>query len=374
MKKKLFLLVAALMAIGQNAFAYDFFAVSPYGDTLYYKIIDTVNYYVKLTNPNAYIIEEIEESRGFSYYNDIVNNSDMADFLWGDNTQPTGALVLPDTVSYNGRTYTVRAVGPFAFSRCIITSVTMPNTIDSICYGAFHGCSYLTSVTFSDSLRYIGPHAFSGCMFGNMVLPSSVRVLDYAAFQGSYINNITFNDSIQSIGGDCLADNQITSLFIPALVNYIGGNLGSNNVLTSIVVDANNQYYDSRNNCNAIISTDDELIMGCYNTVIPSDVISLAGNAFNGCTWDTLVLPSSVMTIVLSGTHVHNLVISSPQVCIDWFSLYWGSLDTIHFLTDTPPIHMAGCLNNHVRYGTPIIVPCNTLSTYQSAPVWGDFH
>ena len=52
MKKKLFLLVAALMVMGQSAFAYDFFAVSPSGDTLYYKIIDPVNHYVKVTYPN----------------------------------------------------------------------------------------------------------------------------------------------------------------------------------------------------------------------------------------------------------------------------------------------------------------------------------
>ena len=39
MKKKLFLLIAACMAMGQNAFAYDFSAVSPSGHTLYYKIV-----------------------------------------------------------------------------------------------------------------------------------------------------------------------------------------------------------------------------------------------------------------------------------------------------------------------------------------------
>ena len=118
----------------------------------------------------------------------------------------------------------------------------------------------------------------------------------------------------------------------------------------------------------------DELIMGCSSTIIPDGVISLAEDAFTGCTWETFVLPSSVININLSGVHVHKLVISSPQVCISWFMLYWGSLDTIQFLTDTPPIHMIGCLDDiEVRYGTPIIVPCNTLSAYQSAPVWSNF-
>jgi hypothetical protein len=40
------------------------------------------------------------------------------------------------------------------------------------------------------------------------------------------------------------------------------------------VVDNNNRFYDSREDCNAIIDTEtNTLIAGCKNTVIPENVI-----------------------------------------------------------------------------------------------------
>ena len=144
MKKKLFLLVAVLMAVGQNAFAYDFSAVSPSGHMLFYKIIDPINHYVKLTYPNNAVDENSrvwEEQTSFT--------------LWSPYYRPTGALVIPDTVSYNGTTYTVCAIGNFAFFDCPITSVVMPNTIDTLGEGAFWACHSLSNVTFSSSLRCV---------------------------------------------------------------------------------------------------------------------------------------------------------------------------------------------------------------------------
>ena len=138
MKKKLFLLIAAFMAMGQNAFAYDFSAVAPSGQTLFYKIVDPINHYVKLTYQN----NEIDE-------NSRVWEEQTSFTLWSSNNRPTGALVIPDTVSFNGTTYTVRSIGNFTFFDCPITSVVMPNTMDSIFEGVFWACSSLTNVTFS---------------------------------------------------------------------------------------------------------------------------------------------------------------------------------------------------------------------------------
>ena len=43
--------------------------------------------------------------------------------------------------------------------------------------------------------------------------------------------------------------------------------------LTTIVVDEDNPYYDSRDNCNAVIdSQTNELIIGCQRTVIPAGI------------------------------------------------------------------------------------------------------
>lgn len=55
--------------------------------------------------------------------------------------------------------------------------------------------------------------------------------------------------------------------------------------LEKLDVCEENIVYDSRNNCNAIIDTDTNmLIAGCQNTIIPSDIKHIGDYAFDGCT------------------------------------------------------------------------------------------
>jgi len=69
--------------------------------------------------------------------------------------------------------------------------------------------------------------------------------------------------------------------------------------LTSIVVEEDNPVYDSRGNCNAIIKTaTNELIGGCQSTIIPNGVTSIGSAAFKGCTGLTnLTIPNGVKSI-----------------------------------------------------------------------------
>ena len=53
----------------------------------------------------------------------------------------SGAVVIPSTVTYNGKTYSVTSIGNFAFSECTsLTSITIPNSVTSIGNFAFSGC------------------------------------------------------------------------------------------------------------------------------------------------------------------------------------------------------------------------------------------
>lgn len=54
--------------------------------------------------------------------------------------QYTGDIVIPETIAYEGKEYTVTAIGQAAFSQRDITSVTFPNSITSIGRAAFSGC------------------------------------------------------------------------------------------------------------------------------------------------------------------------------------------------------------------------------------------
>lgn len=145
-----------------------------------------------------------------------------------------GEIIIPQTVTYKGRTFRVTAFDALAFENPYISKVTIPDGIEVIADSAFTYCN----------------------LNGVITIPASVKKIGVSAF-------------------------------FPML--YID----------SIVVDARNSHYDSREGCNAIIETaTNTLITGCINTVIPEGVVNIAQDAFVGAEKLTnITLPASIRTI-----------------------------------------------------------------------------
>ena len=110
-------------------------------------------------------------------------------------------------------------------------------------------------------------------------------------------NNLPVTKILDNAFRDC---KNIRSVVIPDSVIFIDltAFLGCSN-LTNIVIDKNNNVYDSRNNCNAIIETStNTLIQGCSTTIIPDTVASIGCDAFNGCrNLTNIEIPDSVENI-----------------------------------------------------------------------------
>lgn len=134
-----------------------------------------------------------------------------------------------------------------------------------------------------DELQYftgltaIGENAFAWCQgLTSVVLPSTVMEIGFQAFY------------------DC----SILSITIPAAVTNIGYSALGCEYLETIVVEEGNTIYDSRDNCNAVIITSsNELLRGCKNTVIPNTVESIGLNAFSSCTIESIAIPASITYI-----------------------------------------------------------------------------
>ena len=175
----------------------------------------------------------------------------------------------------------VTSIGSETFRRCSgLTSIAIPNSVTSIGNGAFSYCSGLTSITIPNSVTSIGNQAFSGCTrLTDITIPNSVTSIGLSAFSGcTRLTDITIPNSVTSIGLSAFSD--------------CSG-------LTSIKVDADNNKYDSRDNCNAIIETGTStLISGCKNITIPNSVTNIGGSAFFGCTrLASINIPNSVTSI-----------------------------------------------------------------------------
>lgn len=112
---------------------------------------------------------------------------------------------------------------------------------------------------------------------------------------------ITIPNTIKKISrGAFNSCRTLTEIHIPASVESIeSGFAPFCDSLTKITVDPNNKFYDSRNDCNAVICTKtNTLIQGCANTIIPDGVKVIGHSAFQACrSLKQIVIPNSVTKI-----------------------------------------------------------------------------
>ena len=277
-------------------------------------------------------------------------------------------VVIPESVNYDGVTYTVTSIGAHSFySLPDLISLTIPSSVTSIGDQAFcynHDLSVVVSeITepfaigadvfynywgeFTQATLYVpegtkakyeatdGWNLFKNIVEG--IPPSQMNIgdtftrknIDYVVIgtdplevqvgggtyekQGTYYYNtgdinipaiVIGNDkedyTVTAIADYAFHSCRIASLSIPNTVRKIGlyAIIRCKN-LSAIKVDEGNQFYDSRDDCNALIETNtNTLIAGCKNTVIPNTVTSIGYGAFEGAEGLTsITIPNSVTYI-----------------------------------------------------------------------------
>lgn len=173
----------------------------------------------------------------------------------------------------------VKAIGESAFADCSnLSTVNLPSSITEIEGGTFGWCTNLKSISLPDGLLRISQQAFTCTGLTEISFPSKLTTIESSAFASC--------DGLEAI-------------LIPASVSSIGESAFWNKTLKSIIVDAGNSVYDSRNNCNAVIETaTNTLVFGCQGSFVPDGVEKIANRAFVGCEGLTsIIIPASVKSI-----------------------------------------------------------------------------
>lgn len=247
----------------------------------------------------------------------------------------------------------VTSIGEYAFRDCSSLSgaINIPNGITSIKRGTFEGCSSLSDITIPNSVTEIeewafanckkwsavalpsgvtsiGAHAFSGCAsMSSINLPNGITTIEDGTFNNCFaltsiaipngvtsvgkqafyfcdnLTNITIPNSVTSIGEEAFARcDSLSNINISANVASIGNNaFGSCGNLNSINVATENTNYCSDD---GILFNKDKTTLIQYPAgktdvkyEIPSGVLTINENAFDGSNFSELSIPNSVLSI-----------------------------------------------------------------------------
>ncbi len=273
--RSLFLLIAFWGLFATEALAYDFQATSDDGITFFYNWIKDKTE-VAITHEGK---------------------------TWVATEGYTGDIKVPESVTYEGKTYPVTRIGYCAFFNCEITSITIPRCVNTIGEGALGECIHLTSLFIPNTVTKIGDNAFQNCIgLTSIVVEDGNPNYDSRNNCNAVIEtatntllrgcrNTVIPDDIEAFGSLSMSNlKTFTIQTLPRTVKYIGEYAFLNcESITSLTIPGSVKTIETMafNGC-----------VGMTELTIEKGVETIAGSVFQSCLGLTvLTLPVTIQSL-----------------------------------------------------------------------------
>ncbi len=279
--------------------------------------------------PSTYDDMPVTSIGGEAFYNctsltSVAIPDSLTNISWSafNNCTSLTSVTIPDSVT---------TIGDSAFSNCTsLTSVTIGDGVTNIDWGAFSGCTSLNAVYITDLAKWcnikfntyfsnpllLAKNLYiNGELATDIVIPDSVTSIGYAVFSGcTSLTSVAIPDSVTSIGDEAFYNcTSLNAVYITDLAKWCNIEFAD--------FDANPLYYAKNLYINGELVTDivipdsvtdlrNYVLYNCDNlmtVVIPDSVTNLGDYAFSNC--DNLVSVSI-------GNNVKNIGESAFSFCL----------------------------------------------------------
>ncbi len=268
---------------------------------------------------------------------------------------------------------TLKKIGTYAFQGTALTSVNIPDNVETIEENAFSQVRQLQEVHLPDSLTSLGRYAFEKCRSLRTVkIPTKLKEIPWYAFDGcKSLQSVELHDSITGIGDYSFRNCDLREITLPKSTTWVGG-----------------YAFNGNSNLSKVTLNEGLIDIWAYafqDTAIdtlncPSTLRNIYNAAFAGCRNLRQINLNEGLTRIevyaLANNKATEIVLpSSLEYCSQSAFDDCDSLVTIEARSVMPPNTGSGCpLTGTDLTKAVLYVPVWSLAEYQLATGWNQFY